>query len=167
MMPAAAGISVEDIFFKHLSQFYRLALSLCGNRLTAEQTLIDAYERARVAGYIQPGWHIRWVKHCVIKSCLDFIQTQQTSETAGSFPTPCWSDSLSPPFRVALPRILFVLRVWEGLSLADACRYCAVSRAEATDILLETWMQIRTQPAYLTELATAVMLSTEQASDKS
>jgi DNA-directed RNA polymerase specialized sigma24 family protein len=165
-MPAAAGISVDDIFFKHMSQFYRLALSLCGNTLTAEQTLIDAYERARAADYVQPDWHIRWVKHCVIKSCLDFTRTQQTAEADGSLSAPCWRDSLSPPFRATLPRILFVLRIWEGLSLADVCRYCAVSQTDATAVLLETWMQIRTRPACLTELATALLLPAEQESEK-
>jgi hypothetical protein len=107
---------------------------------------------------VQPGWHVRWVKHCLIRSSLDFIRPLQTDETTGSLHTPCWSDSLSPPFSAALPRILFVLRVWEGLSLADVCRYCALSRAEAAAMLSETWMQIRTRPACLSELATALML---------
>jgi hypothetical protein len=156
-MPVASGVSVDDIFFGQLCQFYRLALSLCGDKLTAEQTLMDAYERARAADHVQPGWHIRWVKHSIIRSCLDSIRTLQADETPGSSHAPRWSDSLSIPFRAALPRILFVLRVWEGNSLADVCRYCSLSRAHAAAMLSETWMQIRTQPACLTEFATALI----------
>jgi hypothetical protein len=106
---------------------------------------------------VQPGWHIRWVKHSIIRSCLDSIRPLQADETAGAPHAPCWSDSLSIPFRAALPRILFVLRVWEGISLADVCRYCSLSRADAAAVLSETWMQIRTRPACLTEFASALI----------
>src|SRR5260370_33979605 len=71
LMPVASGASVDDIFFGQLCQFYRLALSLCGDKLTAEQTLIDAYERVTSADHVQPCSHIRWVKHYLIRAPLD------------------------------------------------------------------------------------------------
>src|SRR5260370_8505652 len=63
LMPVASGASVDDIFFGQLCQFYRLALSLCGDKLTAEQTLIDAYERVTPAAHAQPGCPILRLMH--------------------------------------------------------------------------------------------------------
>jgi len=158
-MPVASVVSVDDIFFsRHLGQFYRLALALCGDRLVAEQSLVDAYQYARIADHVQPGWHVRWVKHCLIKSCFESVRARKVEEGAGSTGSLRWSDALSSPFRADLPRILFVLRVWEGISLADVCRYCSLSRTKAEGVLSETWLQVRTRPACLTELAAAVML---------
>ncbi len=149
-MRVASDVSVEDIFLGHLSQFYRLALALCGDKLVAEQNLIDAYDRARIADHVQPGWHVRWVKHCLIRSCFDYMRTLETEEAGGSLHTSRWSNSL--------PRMLFVLRIWEGISLTDVCRYCSLPRANAEAVLSEIWMQVRTRPACLTEFAAALML---------
>ena len=157
-MRVASDVSVEDIFLGHLSQFYRLALALCGDKLVAEQNLIDAYDRARIADHVQPGWHVRWVKHCLIRSCFDYMRTLETEEAGGSLHTSRWSNSLSLPFRADLPRMLFVLRIWEGISLTDVCRYCSLPRANAEAVLSEIWMQVRTRPACLTEFAAALML---------
>jgi hypothetical protein len=158
-MPVASDVCVDDIFSDHLSQFYRLALALSGDTLVAEQSLVDAYERARIADHVQSGWHVRWVKHCLIKSCFDSIRARKLDEAAASRGISRWSDALSSPFRADLPRMLFVLRVWEAISLADVCRYCSLSRANAEAMLLETWMQVRTRPACLTELTAALMLA--------
>ena len=151
-MPVASDVCVDDIFSEHLSQFYRLALALCGDTLVAEQSLAEAYERARIADHVHPSWHVRWVKHCLIKSCFDSIRTRKPDRAS------LWSDALPTPFRADLPRMLFVLRVWEGIALTDVCRYCSLPRANAEMVLLETWMQVRTRPACLTELAAALML---------
>jgi hypothetical protein len=159
-MPVASVVSVDDIFSGHLSQFYRLALALCGDRLVAEQSLVDAYKHAMIADHVQPGWHVRWVKHCLIRSCFDYIGALKAEEAADSLHTSRWCDSLSSPFCADLPRMLFVLRVWEGISLADVCRYCSLPRANAEAVLSETWVQVRTRPACLTELAAALMLPT-------
>lgn len=152
-MLAASGMSMEEIFLGQLGQFHRLALALCGDHYAAEQALAHAYERARDADYVKPGWHAHWMKHCLIKSCLESIATPKAEDSLGA---PHWSDSLPAPFRIPLPRIIFVLRIWEGIPLMDVCRYISITRAHVETVLLDTWEQIQIRPECLTEFVTAL-----------
>ena len=162
-LPAAAHATVDEVFWQNLWEFYRLAFVLSGDTLSAERILVDTYERARVATYVKPNWHTRWVKHCLISASVEHIRKLNTEASLGKVHETCWSDSLPAPFCANFLRILFVLRIWEGISTADACRYCGLSRTTAEALLLETWTQIRNSPESLVEFAARLQFPLEQA----
>ena len=161
-MPPASDATVDEVFWQHLWEFYRLAFVLCGDTVSAEKILVDTYERARVATYVKPNWHTRWVKHCLISASVEHVRRLNTEASLGKAHDTCWSDSLPAPFCANFPRILFVLRIWEGISTADACRYCALSRTNAEAILLDTWTQIRSRPESLAEFAARLQFPLER-----
>jgi hypothetical protein len=161
-MPTAAHVTVDEIFWQHLWEFYQLAFVLSGDTLSAEKILADTYERARAATYVEPDWHTRWVKHCLISASVEHIRTLNTEASSGKAQDTCWGDSLPAPFCANFPRILFVLRIWEGISTADTCRYCGLSRTNAEALLLDTWTQIRSHPECLTEFAARLQFPFEQ-----
>ena len=161
-IPPASDATVDEVFWQHLWDFYRLAVALCGDTVAAEKILVDTYERARVATYVKPNWHIRWVKHCLIAASVEHVRQLNAEASLGKAHDCRWSDSLPSPFRANFPRILFVLRIWEGISTADACRYCALSRTNAEAILMDTWTQIRSRPESLTEFAARLQFPLER-----
>ena len=152
-VPPASDATVDEVFWQHLWEFYRLAFVLCGDSVSAEKILVDTYERARVATYVKPNWHIRWVKHCLISASVEHVRKLGTEAPSSKATDYYWSDFLPAPFCANFPRILFVLRIWEGISTADACRYCGLSRKNAEALLLDTWTQIRSRPESLAEFA--------------
>lgn len=161
-MTVAPEVCVDDVFFGELNRFHRLALALSGNADLAEKILVNVYERASEADQVRDGWHARWVKHCLIRSSIEFLRAQDPAIQIGAEHSSAWSDSLPAPFRADMPRILFVLRVWEGLPFADVCRYCGLSRSEAAGIMVETWRQVNERPEWLEEFAAALMDPVEQ-----
>lgn len=161
-MPTSAHVTVDEVFWRELWEFYRLAFVLSGDAVSAEKILVDTYERARVATYVKPNWHTRWVKHCLIAASVEHIRKLPTEAQNGRAHDSCWSDSLPSPFCTNFPRILFVLRIWEGISTADVCRYCALTRTNAEAILLDTWTQIRSRPESLAEFSARLQFALER-----
>lgn len=154
--------TAAEIFLEHLHEFHRLALALCGDYGNAEQAILNAHERATDTHYVRPGWHLCWMKHCIIQSCLEVMRAAKVEQRGRDGATPRWSDLLSAPFHSPLPRAVFVLRIWEGLSVVDVSRYCSLSQGRVQAILLEIWQEIRLRPSSVSEFVAALVAAQRQ-----
>lgn len=137
----------SEIFSAIHRQLLGLALALSGDGALATEILWEVDGRGEEAFSQKAGPSAARLKRAVIEASLRRVRIFR--EELGPKPDWRWSQQLPSPFPSDLTRILFVLRIWEGLPASAVCRLCGILPEEAKTHFAKIFAAVNRDPDIL------------------
>jgi hypothetical protein len=109
------------VFGNRYQELFRLALALSGDEELAAEIVRGVQNKVAAEACIGTEFSLLSLKQSIIEESIRRVQIfkEELSEKIDRR----WTQQLPWPFHSDLARILFVLRIWEGLPVSAVCRY--------------------------------------------